>query len=62
LGLVAISGSSFFDITHRIFWYALSTIFVAAIWFLEVYKFGIKEIPLYSDIKFLYKNTRKQNK
>lgn len=62
LGLVAISGASFFDITHRVFWYVLSTIFVAVIWFLEVYAFRIKEIPLYSDIKFLYKNTRKQNK
>ena len=62
LSLVAISGSSFFDITHRIFWYALSTIFVAAIWFAEVKAFKIKEIPFYSDIRFLYKNTRKQNK
>ncbi|MDP3992443.1 MAG: pacearchaeosortase [Nanoarchaeota archaeon] len=62
LSLIAVSGSSFilglFDITHWIFWYALSTIFVVAIWFAEVRIFRIKEIPFYSDIKFLYKNTK----
>ena len=58
LSLVAASGSSFFDITHKIFWYSLSTIFVVAIWFAEVRAFKIKNIPFFSDIKFLYKQTR----
>ena len=58
LSLVAVSGSSFFDITHRIFWYALSTVFVVVIWFAEVRIFRIKAIPFYSDVKFLYKNMR----
>lgn len=58
LSFLAISGSSFFDVTHRIFWYSLSTIFVVAIWFWEVKSFRIREIPFYSDIKFLYKNSR----
>jgi len=58
LSLIAVSGSSLFNITHWIFWYALSTIFVVAIWFAEVRIFRIKEIPFYSDIKFLYKNIR----
>ena len=58
LSLFVISGSSFFDITHRIFWYALSTIFVVAIWFTEVKFFKIKAIPFYSDVKFLYKNLK----
>jgi len=49
LSLVAVAGSSFFDITHTIFWYALSTVFVVAIWFAEVRIFRIKEIPFYSD-------------
>ena len=43
----------FFDITHKIFWYGLSTLFVVLIWFSEVKYFKIKEIPIYSDIKFL---------
>ena len=55
----AISGSSFFDITHKIFWYSLSTIFVVAIWFAEVRFFKIKAIPFYSDMRFLYKNIKK---
>jgi len=58
LSSMAVSGSDFFGITHRIFWYALSIIFVVAIWFAEVRIFRIRAIPFYSDIKFLYKNTR----
>ncbi len=58
LSLMAVSGSDFFGITHRLFWYSLSTIFVVAIWFAEVRLFRIKDIPFYSDIKFLYKQTK----
>ena len=58
LAVMALSGSDFFGITHQIFWYALSTIFVVAIWFAEVKAFKIKAIPFYSDIKFLYKHMR----
>jgi exosortase/archaeosortase family protein len=43
----------FFDITHKLFWYALSTIFVVGIWFLTVKMFKIKDIPVYSDFKRL---------
>jgi len=59
LAFLAISGSSFFDVTHKLFWYSLSTIFVVAIWFTEVKLFKIKEIPFYSDLKFLYQSLRK---
>ena len=48
-------GFSFFDITHELFWYFMSVIFVIGIWFAEVKIFKIKEIPFYSDLKFLYK-------
>jgi exosortase/archaeosortase family protein len=58
LSFLAVSGSSIFDVTHKIFWYSLSTIFVVAIWFAEVKLFKIREIPFYSDIKFLYKTSR----
>lgn len=58
LSLLAVSGSSFFGITHILFWYLLSTIFVVGIWFAQVKIFKIKEIPFYSDIKFLYKQSR----
>ncbi len=57
LGLVAYSGNSFFDLTHELFWYLMSVVFVVGIWFAEVKIFKIKEIPFYSDLKFLYKKS-----
>jgi len=62
LSLLAISGSSFFDITHIIFWYVISIVFVVGIWFTQVKVFKIKEIPLYSDIMFLYKKSKMNNR
>lgn len=58
LTFLAVSGSSYFDVTHAFFWYGLSTIIVIAIWFLEVKIFNLKEIPFYSDLKFLYKTAK----
>lgn len=55
----------FFDVTHTIFWYGISTIFVVGIWFAEVKIYKIKDIPVYSDLKFIFslsKKTRKQTK
>lgn len=57
LSALAVTGFSFFDVTHLIFWYGFSTIIVVGIWFAEVKIFRIKEIPFYSDIKFLYKKS-----
>lgn len=54
LSLLLINESPFFDITHQMFWYVISTIFVIGIWFLTVKLFEIKEIPFYSDIKFIF--------
>ena len=47
-------GSNFFDIAHKVFWYALSTIFVVAIWFFQVKFYKIKKIPFYSDIRYIF--------
>lgn len=58
LSIVAYSGSPLFDITHKIFWYLISTLFVVGIWFWQVNKFKIKEIPIFSDLKFLYSKTK----
>lgn len=51
--------SNLFDISHKLFWYFGTTIFVILIWFVEVKTFKIKDIPVYSDIKYLYKHLRK---
>jgi len=42
-----------FDFTHKLFWYFLSTLFVVLIWFFIVKLFKIKEIPVYSDMRYL---------
>ena len=46
--------ASLFDITHRIFWYLISIVFVVGIWFSTVKIFRIKDVPFYSDIKYLF--------
>jgi len=55
LGLMYLNSSSFFDITHKVTWWLGSTIFVVGIWFANVKLFKIKEIPFYSDFKYLKK-------
>lgn len=56
------SGYSYFDVAHRIIWYAGSTIFVAAIWFINIKIFKINQIPAFSDIQEIKKEiTRKKN-
>ena len=57
LGSLAVTGFTYFNVTHAIFWYGFSTIIVVGIWFAEVKIYKIKKIPFYSDIKFLYKKS-----
>jgi len=57
LSIMFVSGSAFFDITHKIFWYLGSTLFVILIWFLEVKVFNLKQIPFLTDLKILYKKS-----
>jgi len=52
LAIFYLNNYSFFDVTHKLFWYGLSTIFVVGIWFWIVKIFAIKQIPVYSDIKY----------
>ena len=49
--------TTLFEIIHTIFWKFLSGIYVAGVWILLVYLFKIKSIPIYSDLKYLYKNS-----
>jgi len=62
LSVLLISGVSFFDITHKLFWYIGSSVFVIGVWFLGIKLFKVKEIPFYSDIKFLLKSGKKPKK
>jgi exosortase/archaeosortase family protein len=60
LSIMYHSGNAFFDITHKLFWYWLSTFFVVGIWFLIVKIFKIKQVPVYSDIKYLMEEIKRQ--
>ena len=53
LSILYIEDFVFFDFTHKLFWYFLSIGFVVGIWFLTVWLFKIKNVPVYSDIKML---------
>lgn len=60
--LLLFYGASLFDLTHKFFWYFVSTILVVLIWFAEVKLFKIKQIPVYSDLKYLYSLTKSKKK
>jgi exosortase/archaeosortase family protein len=57
LSLIYLRGSSWFDFAHKAFWYTGSVAFVVLIWFAEVRLFKIKQIPIYSDLKSLFKSS-----
>lgn len=59
LSILATKNMFYFNLVHMFFWYVLSVVFVVAIWFYMVKKFKIKKIPFYSDLKILYKLTKK---
>ncbi len=56
LSIIFVKGYSFFDAAHWILWHLMSIVFVCVIWFVEVKLFKIKEIPVYTDLKFLLKS------
>jgi len=62
LSVFLIKDVAYFEIVHRIFWYSLSIIIVVAVWFLSVYLFKIKEIPVYSDFKKVFSLLNKKGK
>lgn len=62
LAVLFLSGFSYFDIAHELFWYLGSVVFVVGIWFLCVKLFKVKQIPVYSDIISLKKLSGKKLK
>lgn len=55
LAVLYINESAHFDFSHKVLWYFGSTIMIVLLWFLEVWIFRIKEIPIYSDVKEIFK-------
>ncbi|HRZ85693.1 MAG TPA: pacearchaeosortase [Candidatus Paceibacterota bacterium] len=62
LSVLFVNNNSFFDITHKFFWYFFSVLFVVIVWFSGVYFFKIRNIPIYSDIKDMIKIIKKSKK
>lgn len=56
---LALHGSQYFDISHNIVWYLGSTLFVIALWFANIFLFKISSLPLYSDLKNIFKEITK---
>jgi exosortase/archaeosortase family protein len=59
VGMLFLNGTVWADFAHKFFWYFGSIFVVVLIWFAEVKLFDIKEIPFYSDFKFVKKILRK---
>lgn len=59
---LAASGSSYFDISHLLFWYLGSTILVAIIWFANVKIFKINNVPIYSDVSAIIHDVKRKKK
>lgn len=50
-------GSDVFEKYHLFIWNFVSGIYVALVWIFLTIKFKLKEIPMYSDIKYLYEKS-----
>jgi exosortase/archaeosortase family protein len=59
LSVLAVNGSAYFSAVHSIGWYLGSTVFVVLLWFASTHFFKIKEIPIYTDLKFLSSKLKK---
>ena len=58
--LTFMNQSIYFETTHLIFWYGLSTVFVFAIWIITLKIFKIKYTPVYQDIRYLVSLIKKK--
>lgn len=52
--LLYINSFKYFNLFHLAFWYVVSGIIVFIVWFLTIKLFSVKEIPFYTDLKFIY--------
>jgi exosortase/archaeosortase family protein len=52
------TGYEYFDLAHKAVWYFGSTILVVLIWFVNVWLFKIKDIPVYSDVKEIWEEIK----
>jgi exosortase/archaeosortase family protein len=48
------NGFQYFDFAHRLVWYFGSTIMIILLWFVNVWIFNIRAVPIYTDIKSIF--------
>ena len=48
-----------FDLIHMFIWMFVTSVYVAFVWIFLIRKYKITSIPIYSDVKYLYKFIRK---
>jgi exosortase/archaeosortase family protein len=53
-------GLNWFNAIHMLFWYIISTFYVLLIWIFLIRFYKVKNIPIYSDIKYLLSELRKK--
>jgi len=51
-------GSNWFDKLHLLFWDFVSGVYVAFVWIYLVKRYKVKSIPIYSDIRELYRGIK----
>lgn len=52
--LLLVNGFQYFDFAHQLVWYFGSTIMVIALWFINVWIFNIRAVPIYTDVKLIF--------
>ena len=57
-----VSGYSFFNFAHTVVWYIGSTALIVILWFVNVFVFKIRKVPVHSDIETLIKQINKSKK
>lgn len=60
IGYLFLNSSSYAEFVHKFLWYFGSIFMVILIWFIQVWSFNIKEIPFYSDLKFIFNYIKKK--
>lgn len=51
-------GFEWFTMVHLLFWYFVLGVYTALVWIFLVHKLKIYSIPIYDDLKFLYKKAK----
>jgi exosortase/archaeosortase family protein len=55
LSLMYINSDAYTDLIHKTLWYSLNLLIILLIWFISVWLFKIRNIPLYSDFRFIFR-------